>query len=197
MPTNQGMVWLKVAPVFCAPEAAIMPLLDERVVPTVLGAGPCRVLLADVPGVDQYGASGEQVRAMARLLIDLQAEWTARVPELEEVGVVDKRASAALPRIYTVVDRVRGELDVEAQRQLDSLVEQLPERFAALEACGIPDTLVHGDFYSGNVRGRSGSYRILDWGDCGIGNPMLDLRPAFERLSPADQRGWISLWAEE
>jgi hypothetical protein len=57
--------------------------------------------------------------------------------------------------------------------------------------------LVHGDFYPGNVRGTPGSYRILDWGDCGIGNPMLDLRPAFERLSPVDQLGWISIWAGE
>jgi hypothetical protein len=197
MPTSRGLVWLKVAPAFCASEAAVMPLLDERVVPTVLGAAPSRILLADVPGDDQYGASGEELRSMARMLIDLQAEWIDRLPELERLDVVDKRAAAALPRVYSVVDRNRHELDGYTQRELDLIVEWLPERFAALEACGIPDTLVHGDFYPGNVRGTPGSYRILDWGDCGVGNPMLDLRPAFERLSPADQLGWISIWAGE
>jgi hypothetical protein len=197
MPTDRGLVWLKVAPAFCASESAIMPLLDERVVPTVLGAAPGRILLADVPGEDQYGASGEELRSMARLLIDLQAEWIDRVPELERLDVVDKRAAAALPRIYSVVDRNRRLLDRDTQRALDMIVEWLPERFAALDACGIPDTLVHGDFYPGNVRGTPGSYRILDWGDGGIGHPMLDLRPAFERMSPVDQLDWISIWAGE
>ncbi len=62
------------------------------------------------------------------------------------------------------------------RRNLDSLVEDLPGHFAALNACGIPDSLVHGDFHPGR-------YRILDWGDCGIGNPMLDLRPSSSPIT--------------
>ena len=197
LPTSVGPVWLKVTPPFCASEAAVMPLLDQRVVPNVLGACPNRVLLADVPGEDQYDARGDELRSMVRALVGIQAEWIHRVPELEALGVLDKRAAAALPRIHAVVDRNRHELDDDTRRDLDVLVEGLPERFVALADCGIPDTLVHGDFHPGNVRGSPGHYRILDWGDCGIGNPMLDLRPSFEYFSPADQLGSVDIWDTE
>ena len=197
LPTTAGQVWLKVTPPFCSSEAAVMPLLDQQVVPTVLAAAPNRVLLADVPGQDQYDARGAELRTMARMLIGLQAEWIDRVPELEALGVLDKRATATLPRIQAVVDRNRHELDDGTQRDLDALVENLPDRFAALEACGLPDTLVHGDFHPGNVRGAAGDYRILDWGDCGIGNPMLDLRPSFEYFTADDQRGATDIWDSE
>ncbi len=162
-----------------------MPLLDPGVVPAVLGAAPHRVLLADVPGQDQYDARGEVLHIMARMLIDLQASWIDRVPELEALDLLDKRATASVPRIHSVVDRNRHELDENDRRGLDSLVEGLPQRFADLEACGIPGTLVHGDFHPGNIRGMPGHYRILDWGDCGIGHPMLDLRPSLEYFTRA------------
>ena len=197
LPTSTGPVWLKVTPPFCASEAAVMPLLDQRVVPTVLGAAPNRVLLADVPGRDQYGARGDELRSMAGMLIGLQAGWVDRVRELEALGVLDKRARATIPRIYSVIDRNRHELDDDTLRGLDVLVEGLPLRFAALEACGLPDTLVHGDFHPGNVRGSAGDYRILDWGDCGIGNPMLDLRPSLEYFSAHDRLGAINIWESE
>ena len=84
-------------------------------------------------------------------------------------------------------------------------MDGLPERYAALEACGVPDTLVHGDFHPGNLRGRParGDLRggedrlvLLDWGDCGVGHPLLD-RAAFLSRSPADQRDEVvSRWDE-
>ena len=43
-----------------------------------------------------------------------------------------------------------------------------------MAACGIPDTLVHGDFHPGNVRGADDRLVLLDWGDCGVGHPLLD-----------------------
>ena len=195
--TKAGLVWLKVTPPFCASEATIMPLLDPDVVPTVLGAAPHRVLLADVPGQDQYDARGGELHIMARMLIGLQASWMDRVRELEALDLLDKRSVASLPRIHSVVDSNRHELDENNRRRLDALIEGLPQRFADLEACGIPDTLVHGDFHPGNVRGMPGHYRILDWGDCGIGHPMLDLRPSLEYFTPRDQLGAVNIWESE
>ncbi len=195
--TSAGVVWLKVVPPFCASEAVVMPLLDQTVVPRVLGAAAHRVLLADVPGQDQYDARGDELRGMVRMLVGLQASWIDRVPELEAIGVLDNRAGAAVPRIRSVVERNRHELDDVTRRALDLLVEGLPQRFAALAACGIPDTLVHGDFHPGNVRGTARDYRILDWGDCAIGHPLLDLRPSLEYLDPPDQREAIDIWVSE
>ena len=191
--TSAGPVWLKVTPPFCASEAAIMPLLDQNVVPTVPGAAPHRVLLADVPGQDRYADRGEELHMMARMLIDLQASWTGRVPELEALGLVDKRAGATLPRIHSVVDRNRHELDENGRRALDALIEGLPQRFADLEACGIPDTLVHGD--SSRQRPRNG--RPLP--DPRLGRlwhrpPDARPRPSLEYFTAHDQLGAINIW---
>jgi len=57
-------------------------------------------------------------------------------------------------------------------------VRGLPARFAEVEACGLPDTLVHGDCHPGNFRGMELELTLLDWGDSGIGHPLLD-QPAF------------------
>ena len=78
------------------------------------------------------------------------------------------------------------------------LTERLPERLAALDACGIPETLVHGDFHPGNWRFDGHSLVLLDWGDSGIGHPMLDLS-AFEERVPDEVRPrvratWVDAW---
>ena len=135
---------------------------------------------------------------MARVREKLKTKPTivAPVPKADfTVTIEQRRPLQELPQIHAVVDRNRHELDDRARRALDDLVDGLPERFAALDACGLPDTLVHGDFHPGNVRGTPGNYRILDWADCGIGNPMLDLRPSFEYFTPADQLDAIEIWA--
>ena len=58
----------------------------------------------------------------------------------------------------------------------------LPKRLAAIEACGVPDTLVHGDFHPGNVVGPPDAYVLLDWGDSFVGNPLIDELAFTERL---------------
>ena len=80
------------------------------------------------------------------------------------------------------------------------LVEGLPARFGAIEACGLSETLVHGDFHPGNVRGPDDRLVLLDWGDCGAGHPLLD-RSAFLGAIPEGERAavdseWSRLWRE-
>ncbi len=64
--------------------------------------------------------------------------------------------------------------------------------------CGLPDTIVHGDFHPGNVRGPAGGLVLLDWGDCGVGHPLLDLPAFLERVPPesldAVRAHWIAAW---
>ena len=101
------------------------------------------------------------------------------------IALHDYRAGPAITAIESTVDREVGDLPPEEGRELIRLVDGLARRFDALEACGIPDTLVHGDFHPGNVRGERGGYRILDWADSAIGHPLLDLRPTVEYLTGA------------
>ena len=65
----------------------------------------------------------------------------------------------------------------------------LPKRIAAIAACGVPDTLVHGDFHPGNVVGPTDAYVLLDWGDSFVGNPLIDELAFTERLDAAGSGG--------
>ncbi len=82
---------------------------------------------------------------------------------------------------------------------LDRFVARLPALFDELASCGVPDSFVHGDFHPGNVRWSRGRPVILDWGDVGVGHPLLDLPAFLERAGehePALDDRWMQLWAE-
>ena len=195
--TSAGDAWLKVVPPFFAHEGVVMSLLDPTVVPPVLGAAAPRVLLAEVPGEDQYDATRESLLEMVRMLVRLQAGWVNRTAELLGSGIPDLRGPALIPRIEATVVRHRDELNPAERRRIDTLVSHLPERFAALAACGLPDTLVHGDFHPGNIRGAPGRLTILDWGDSGLGHPLLDQLAFGQRLDESDRAAVEHEWAQQ
>ena len=201
LPTADGVVWLKSVPPFFAHEGAMLRRLDPGVVPPLVATEGPRVLLDEVPGEDHWGGGLPVLLRVLELLVGLQVEWESRTAELLEVGAPDWRAPKLVPAIEDLVDRAGGPLDDEVRRRLDVLVEGLPGRLAEVADCGVPDTLVHGDFHPGNTRGEPGNNGrsvLLDWGDCGLGNPLLD-QAAFlasiapEQRDPVRER-WADLW---
>ena len=70
------------------------------------------------------------------------------------------------------------------------LLDGLGSRWDHIDTCGLPDTLVHGDFHQGNLRSAGpGHLVLLDWGDSGIGHPMLDESAFLDRLSTRGSAG--------
>ena len=60
---------------------------------------------------------------------------------------------------------------------------------------------MHGDFHPGNWRSDGHSLVLLDWGDVGVGHPMLDMS-SFEEYVPDDlqpriRQAWIDAWTSE
>ncbi len=203
LPTSAGPAWLKVVPPFFAHEGALLERLDPSVVPELLGRSGGRMLLADIPGTDRYEAGGAELESMVDLLVGLQRTWSGRADELLGIGVPDWRVDAFVPRAQALLARARsgaaGPFTADKMRRLDALVGSLPQRYAALADCGIPDGLFHGDFHPGNVRGTLPDLRVLDWGDAGVGHPLLDQAAFCERLADPDRarvlRRWERLWA--
>jgi hypothetical protein len=193
--TVRGTAWLKVVPPFFAHEGAILTALDADRVPEVLATDGARTLLAEVPGDDLYGIGGPRLPAMVDLLIDLQSAWMDRVDDLLALGLPDWRRDALTPALAALVERWRDRQAPDVMAGLDRLVAGLPDRWAAVEACGVPDTLVHGDFHQGNLRSAGpGHLVLLDWGDSGVGHPMLDEAAFLERLVPQDQQIAREVW---
>lgn len=197
LPTAQGPVWLKTTPHFAADEATVISAFarfDPSLVPTVVGAADRRILLEHVPGDDCYDASPEAITSVVSRLVAAQAA-VAGTPEGRPVGLRDRRTSV-------IADQVRDLLDSEAVRELSpgelAAARELLARWPLLDECGLPDTIVHGDFHPGNWRSDGGPPVVVDFADAHWGNPVLDGLRAYGYLPEAKRqtaaRAWIEAW---
>lgn len=201
LPTGPGPAWLKATPPFAADEARVIAAfarVDPTLVPPVIGAGPGRVLLEHLPGEDCWDAGPPVFTSAVQRLAAAQAALARRLPGLAGsslAGLPDRRSPAIAGQIRALLDGpVAGELgagEVAAARDLLS-------RFALLDECGLPDTVVHGDFHPGNWRSDGGPPVVVDWADAHLGNPVLDGLRACDYLPPgkrpAAARAWVEAW---
>jgi hypothetical protein len=196
LPTGTGPVWLKATPPFAADEAVVIAAfarVDPALVPPVIAAAPGRVLLGHLPGEDGWDASPQVITSAIRRLATAQAALASRLPSLP--GLPGRRPAAIAGQVRALLDgAVAGELSAGEAAAARGLLN----RFSRLEECGLPDTLVHGDFHPGNWRSDGGPPAIVDWADAHLGQPVLDgLRacgylPAARR--PAAARAWVEAW---
>ena len=176
--------------------------LDPAVVPPLIAAEGPRVLLADVPGEDHWDGPLPVLLRVLGMLVGLQRDWVDRVHELVEVGAPDWRVGPFVPAVTDLVARTAGELDDDTVAALQALLAGLPDRFAAV-AC------VRGAGHAGarrlppgqHPRRRpSGRSVLLDWGDCGIGNPLLDQAAFLSSIGEAKREpvraAWADLWRD-
>ncbi len=198
LPTSDGAVWLKVVPPFFAHEGGVLSRLDPALVPPLLATDGPRVLLDEVSGEPLYDATGPVLLRMVSLLVGLQAQWADRVPDLLQLGMPDWRATSFAELAAATVARTADQLDPDVRRACERVVDGLAGRFAAIEACGVPDTLVHGDFHPGNLVGDDRHLTLLDWGDCGVGSPLLDQGAFLSRVDEHERsrvaKHWSRLW---
>jgi hypothetical protein len=194
LPTANGPVWLKAIPPFAAAEPvaiAAIARIDPELVPEVLATAPGRLLLADIPGTDCWDASVETVVATVDRFVAVQARIGEPPP-----GLPDRRPEVLDAAVRELLDGpVGAELGAEELRAARGLLW----RWAKLADCGLPDTLVHGDFHPGNWRRGDGPPVVLDFADAHLGNPVLDGLRAIDYL-PADRRriaagAWIAAWS--
>jgi len=170
LPVARGEVWLKCVPPFFAHEGAVLRALQPRPVPRLLAAEGHRLLLEALPGVDGYGASAAEHRAVLDVVVDLSASTIGRVDELLGAGVPDWRRDAFRAAADALVRRLAPDDD-----GLRRLLESWDERYDAVQQAGLPDGLFHGDPHPGNARIGVVPPIVFDWGDSGIGSPLLDL----------------------
>jgi hypothetical protein len=196
LPTATGAVWLKATPPFAADEAGVIAAFaraDSSLVPPVIGAAPGRVLLEHLPGEDCWDASPQIITSAIQRLTAAQAVLAGRLPGTP--GWPDRRTPALTGQIRALLDGpVAGELSAGEMAAARGLLSRLP----LLDECGLPDTLVHGDFHPGNWRSDGGPPVIVDWADAHLGNPVLDGLRARDYLPPAKRpaaaRAWIAAW---
>ncbi len=189
---GRPVAWLKQVPGFFEHEAAVLRLVGEAapaLAPRLLAAGEHgRLLLADVEGADAYGADAAFCAAVA-------ADWHPVQAAL--AGLADTLLAAGVPDRRDLTARIR---QVAAARCADipglaDLIGGLDDRLADAAACGLPDTLVHGDLHPGNVRADGARRTILDWADAGVASPAYDVIRLTGDLPPGDADEIVHAWA--
>ena len=193
LPTAEGPVWLKAAPAFAAAEPAAIAAfaeVDPGLVPTVLASAPGRLLLADVPGADCWDPSSQVVAEAVRGLTTAQA-GIGEPPR----GLPDRRPEVLAAAVRNLLD---GPVGTELSPGELRAARGLHWRWEMLAGCGLPDTVVHGDFHPGNWLSIDGAPVILDFADAHLGNPVLDGLRAIDYLPPGRRRtaaaAWIAAW---
>ncbi|WP_432981100.1 aminoglycoside phosphotransferase family protein [Dactylosporangium sp. CA-233914] len=188
-------LWLKHLPPFLRAESDLLAWLGAvapGAAPPLLAAdGTGRQLLGHLPGEDGFGAPAAARHAMVDLLHGVQVRALADVEHLAGLGVRDRRGAWLREEIVVAAEPWLGEIF-----GLDAVVHGLPERLAAVAACRLPDTLVHGDFHPGNVRfSATVPPAVLDWGDAFLGNPAFDILAVCEGLAPDEADALVEHWA--
>lgn len=189
---SEAPVWLKQVPRFFEHEAAVLRWL-ERVAPTraprLIAAGSeGRLLLEHVAGDDRYGAPVSEREAFASALHELQLISMGAVEELRAADVPDRRGL----RFAAFIRAALSGCDTGAAA---GLLGSLEERLTAIEACGLPSTLVHGDFHPGNVRSDGRALTLIDWGDSSLGHPGLDILRLTSDCDAEASQQLCSSWA--
>jgi Phosphotransferase enzyme family len=188
LPTEDGPVWLKALPPFATDEARVMAAfgaIDPSLVPRVLASAPGRLLLADVPGTDCWHAPPEVLRNGIQRFVHAQSRL-ASAP----AWLLDR--TDPTEDVRALLDRELGLTAAEV-----AAAHALLPRWSALADCGLPNTIVHGDFHSGNWRSDDGGPpAVLDFADAHFGNPVLDGLRVVDFLAPARQAAARAAWVE-
>ena len=193
LPAVGGPVWLKAIPPFAAAEPAVIAAfaeVDPGLVPAVLASAPGRLLLADVPGTDCWDAPPQVVGDTLHRLASAQARIGEPPP-----GLTDRRPEVLAAAVSDLLD---GPVGAELSPGELRAARRMQDRWEMLAGCGLPDTVVHGDFHPGNWRSGDGPPVVLDFADAHWGNPVLDGLRAIDFLPPAlgptAAAAWTAAW---
>ena len=120
----------------------------------------------------------------------LQVACIPRVRELEALGCgrrrLDTLAEAIGPLSTDTAALRPGEPDGLSAAEIErfqACVPLLQWHCAQLAACGIPDTIEHGDLWPGNFLVDQDTCVLIDWEDVAIAHPFFSLAPLRVGLS--------------
>jgi hypothetical protein len=200
---HDDSAWLKVVPPFFAHEGATIAAItrleatmgtNARVLrlPHLLGhdALAGRVLLAHCEGPLMWGCTPADWTTVIDAHVDRQWRLRGSLSSLRALGLPDWRGRSLHASLATLCSRadVLATLLPAERAALATLLAGLADRLAAITACGLPDALVHGDLHPGNVIAAADGPVLLDWGDAGIGHPLLDVPALCHGFEPRQQR---------
>ncbi|HEU5316635.1 MAG TPA: aminoglycoside phosphotransferase family protein [Chloroflexota bacterium] len=196
-PTARGDVYFKAASHHFRTEARITTGLATRFgehLPTLLAVNVERSWLLMEDFGPRLRESGQEVWETAlRLMGELQRRCIGETDWLLSIGAADRRLAILREQIPALLDapETRREVAPELHARLVARIPRFQEACDALAACGVPETLIHGDLHGGNVAATRGRVTLFDWTDAAVAHPFLDLVTFLpsERRTPVAAEG--------
>jgi hypothetical protein len=139
-------------------------------------------LLRDGPALAVWT---EALRGYARMQVATIGQGEALLAS----GCADRRlaglpaefAAVLADRDHLLLGQANGLSAMQAD-ELEALAQALPAACAALAACGLPDTLEHGDLHGDNIVQTPAGFIYFDWSDGCVAHPFTCLTTFLERV---------------
>lgn len=159
-------------------------------VPGVLAAGDTWWLAEEFPE-ELHLTVGDPLEALARI----QIATIGRTGEIVSLGCPEWTLGQIVSRAADVSERgdLIGRDDANAIRGLLTRLECAAEM---VDRVSIPNTIVHGDFHSENVRWTAGGWFVFDWTDACVAHPFIDLAVALRYESRGRRAKRIAVYEE-
>jgi len=206
VPTDDGETWFKTACDLFHAEAGLHQVLARHRpddVPLLVAADVerCWLLMEPMAGTEADRAPGAG-EALAARWAAVQQAALPHLDELVAAGAPVRDAEWTVHGLRRVLadDAVLADLGdardaaLGAAREAEPLIEEL-------WACGLPDTLTHGDLHLGNVAYDGRALRVFDLTDVCVSHPFLDGSHLthFDSRKPADldlYAAFVQPWRE-
>jgi phosphotransferase family enzyme len=130
--------------------------------------------IGDLPDADRPAGLRRGAETLVGLQRSIGADAAAKASLL--AAGAPHRSLALLPAAVDAAigpagSAVEGGLEPERAARV---LEAVAESSAAVERLGLPESVVHGDFHSGNAADVGDRIVIIDWSDAAIGSPAVD-----------------------
>lgn len=177
-------------------EAAVTQILSRRApdaVPAVIAAEPAEnwLLMHDHRGRPVEAEPPDRWLDGLRRHAALQrasVEWARDIPAAGGQTRSLERLATAIPTMLEY-EGLDGRFAPDVREAWVTAVPRLVDACVALDAVGLPDTLVHGDLHPENiVVTPDDQYVVVDWSDAALGNPFVDLATYLTRTKDGDLR---------
>jgi hypothetical protein len=129
-------------------------------------------------------SSGVSCENAALAIAEIQRSTIGHVQELLTAGATDQRLEVLRERVGKFIvyleEAMEQQTSINAPRlpaqRLREIGSILGDACAAMEALGIPDTVMHNDLNCGNILVRDGRCVLTDWSEASVGNPFINFQ---------------------
>ena len=139
---------------------------------------PCAIAFDTVKCGENYGTVYEMLNA--RTLTECIRSNPERLPELarkagvllrqlHDIDVPSEQMPRVSPKLHSVIDQLADNFMPDEVAKMHALYDAIPEQ----------NRFVHGDYHTKNIMESNGELMLIDLGDSGRGNPLIDLMHTY------------------